>query len=179
MGSNTLGSKHNALELQEPQDMYDEKQQTFTNYDERYKAKISAALNIGSTSKFAEQQIKKLLADNQQYKDLIASYKKDLTVLKDEIHNQNMNNIRDVQPMLKEFYQRLKDSLQSEKNENYKLQREMEQLNREKIQIQQQILFSHKRILELEKMVGIEHPHDIEDQDFSRAQDQQEEQSDV
>jgi len=57
--------------------------------------------------------------------------------------------------MLKEFHFKLKESLGSEKNESYKLVRELEYLNREKLQIQQSILFSHKRIMELEKLVGI------------------------
>ncbi len=58
--------------------------------------------------------------------------------------------------MLKEFHVRLKESLGDEKNLSYILQRELEYLNREKLQIQQSVLFSHKRIMELEKMVGVQ-----------------------
>lgn len=35
--------------------------------------------------------------------------------------------------MLRDFHTRLKERLQEEKNENYKLQRELEQLNRDKL----------------------------------------------
>jgi len=75
--------------------------------------------------------------------------------MNDEVNRRNIENIKEIQPMLRDFHKKLKENLHEEKNENYKLQREMEQLNREKQQIQQQILFSHKRIFELEKFVGI------------------------
>ncbi len=75
--------------------------------------------------------------------------------MNDEVNRRNIENIKEIQPMLRDFHKKLKDNLHEEKNENYKLLREMEQLNREKQQIQQQILFSHKRIFELEKFVGI------------------------
>lgn len=75
--------------------------------------------------------------------------------MNDEVNRRNIDNIREIQPMLRDFHKKLKDNLHEEKNENYKLLREMEQITREKQQIQQQILFSHKRIFELEKFVGI------------------------
>lgn len=52
-GANLVGGKNtNALELEEPPDMYDEKQQAYVNYDERYKTKGSAAENLASNSNF-------------------------------------------------------------------------------------------------------------------------------
>ena len=75
--------------------------------------------------------------------------------MNDEVNRKNIENIKEIQPMLRDFHKKLKENLHEEKNENYKLLREMEQLNREKQQIQQQIIFSHKRIFELEKFVGI------------------------
>lgn len=75
--------------------------------------------------------------------------------MNDEVNRRNIENIKEIQPMLREFHKKLKDSLHEEKNENYKLLRELEQLNRDKQQIQQQILFCHKRIFELEKFVGV------------------------
>lgn len=96
-----------------------------------------------------------LIKELNEYKELNQIYKNDLKSMNDEVNRRNIENIKEIQPMLREFHKRLKDNLHEEKNENYKLLREMEQLNREKQQIQQQILFSHKRIFELEKFVGI------------------------
>lgn len=96
-----------------------------------------------------------LIKELNDYKELNQIYKNDLKGMNDEVNRRNIENIKEIQPMLREFHKRLKDNLHEEKNENYKLLREMEQLNREKQQIQQQILFSHKRIFELEKFVGI------------------------
>ena len=90
-----------------------------------------------------------------EYKALIQLYKNDLKGMNDEVNKKNIENIKEIQPMLRDFHKKLKDNLHEEKNENYKLLREMEQLNREKQQIQQQILFSHKRIFELEKLVVV------------------------
>ena len=75
--------------------------------------------------------------------------------MNEEVNRRNIENIKSIQPMLRDFHYQLKESLHEGKNENYKLQRELDELNREKQQIQQQILFSHKRIQELEKFVGI------------------------
>ena len=96
-----------------------------------------------------------MIKELSEYKALIQLYKNDLKAMNDEVNRKNIENIKEIQPMLRDFHKKLKDNLHEEKNENYKLLREMEQLNREKQQIQQQILFSHKRILELEKFVGI------------------------
>jgi hypothetical protein len=51
------------------------------------------------------------------------------------INNDNITNIKEIQPMLKDFHSKLKESLGNEKNESYKLVRELEYLNREKLQI--------------------------------------------
>ena len=48
-----------ATNLLEPQDVYDEKIREFTNYDEKYKSKLSAAENLTTGSVF--QNVKKNL----------------------------------------------------------------------------------------------------------------------
>lgn len=96
-----------------------------------------------------------MVEELSEYKALIQIYKNDLKAMNDEVNRRNIENIKEVQPMLRDFHKKLKENLHEEKNENYKLLRELEQLNREKQQIQQQILFSHKRIYELEKFVGL------------------------
>ena len=53
--------------------------------------------------------------------------------MNEKINNDNITNIRELQPMLKAFHSRLKERLHEEKNENYKLMREIEGLNREKL----------------------------------------------
>eukprot|EP01016_Furgasonia_blochmanni_P020512 TRINITY_DN2287_c0_g3_i1.p1 TRINITY_DN2287_c0_g3~~TRINITY_DN2287_c0_g3_i1.p1 ORF type:complete len:143 (-),score=34.16 TRINITY_DN2287_c0_g3_i1:111-539(-) len=97
-----------------------------------------------------------------RYKAMIEDYKRGLKEMNENINQNNMQSIKEIQPMMKEFYGRLKENLSGERNELFKLQREIDQLNREKMQIQQQILFSHKRIAELEKVVGVKIHPDIE-----------------
>jgi predicted nucleic acid-binding Zn-ribbon protein len=57
---------------------------------------------------------------------------------------------------MREFHQNLKVSLSNAKNENYQLQREADQLMRDKIHLSQQISFCEKRVEDLEKCVGIQ-----------------------
>ena len=71
------------------------------------------------------------------------------------INEDNIGNLGDLQPGMKGFHEDLKSQLQETKNENYQLQREIDQLNRDKTQIQQQIAFSEKRIMDLEKFMGV------------------------
>ena len=53
--------------------------------------------------------------------------------MNEQVNTDNITNIKELQPMLKDFHQRLKDSLGEEKNLSYILQRELETLNREKL----------------------------------------------
>ena len=46
--------------------------------------------------------------------------------MNNQIHNNNINNIKNIQPELRAFHNNLKDKLHEEKDENYKLQRELE-----------------------------------------------------
>lgn len=46
--------------------------------------------------------------------------------MNEKVNNDNITNIKEMQPMLKEFHQKLKERLHEEKNENYKLLREIE-----------------------------------------------------
>lgn len=96
--------------------------------------------------------MKELLAE---YKDLIAQYKEELKGMNRRINEANQGNIGEMQPAMRRFHDNLKTELQESKNDNYQLQREIEQLNRDKTQIQQQIAFSEKRIQDLEKFMGV------------------------
>ena len=57
---------------------------------------------------------------------------------------------------MKDFYTHLKDQLHGKKDQNYQLVREIQQLNRDRLTLSQQIVFSQRRIQELEKLVGIQ-----------------------
>ncbi|KAM3135677.1 hypothetical protein pb186bvf_012203 [Paramecium bursaria] len=165
-------------QLQEPPDIYDEKTKQFVNYDEKYKTKMSASDNVAAMSLLYTASIKGLVDGLKEYKDLIKQTEDELKAMNERINTENINNIKDLQPMLKEFHNKLKERLHEEKNENYKLLREIEGLNREKLQIQQTILFSHKRIMELEKLVGIQHKveqfdDNIEEEDDDQRSDSQ------
>lgn len=76
--------------------------------------------------------------------------------MNEKINQANFENMRTIQPMQREFYQNLKVQLNEAKNENYQLQREADQLMRDKIHLQQQIAFCEKRTQDLEKFVGVE-----------------------
>jgi len=86
---------------------------------------------------------------------MIAEYKNELRSMNDKINTQNTENLKTIQPMMREFHTKLKESLQEEKNQNYQFFRDIEQLNRDKTQIQQNMLFSENRIQELENAVGV------------------------
>ena len=70
------------------------------------------------------------------------------------INAENIENLKTIQPLLRQFHNDLKEKLRDEKSENYQLLREVEDLNREKAGIQQQIVFCERRIIELEKSIG-------------------------
>jgi len=96
-----------------------------------------------------------LQKDLQEYKNMIAEYKNELRAMNDRINAANAENLKGVQPMMREFHSRLKETLQEERNQNYQLFRDIEQLNRENTQIEQNMLFSENRIQELEKAIGV------------------------
>ena len=90
-----------------------------------------------------------------EYKEIVREYKESLKAMNKRINEDNFGNLGELQPGMKSFHEDLKLQLQETKNENYQLQREIDQLNRDKTQIQQQIAFSEKRIMDLEKFMGV------------------------
>ena len=75
--------------------------------------------------------------------------------MNERINKSNAENLKETQPMMREFHNNLKETLQEERNQNYQFLRDIEQLNRDKLQIQQNLLFSENRIQELEESVGV------------------------
>ena len=57
----------------------------------------------------------------EEYKNLIKHYKDELKKMNDRINNDNIINIKEIQPLLRNFQFKLKDKLHAERNENYKL----------------------------------------------------------
>jgi hypothetical protein len=75
--------------------------------------------------------------------------------LTNEITKRHQSNSEAIQSIMKTFYQGLKEKLYSKRDENYHLVKEIQQLEREKIQLQQQTLFCMRRIADLEETVGV------------------------
>ena len=154
------------LRLEEPPEIYDEKKQIFINYDEKYKAKFTAAENLTSNIKFCMESALNLEKESSELKDMIKEHREAMDSMTSMINEKHNKNTELLQTIMKDFYSNLKNQLYGKKNENYQLVRELQQLEREKIQLQQQTVFSKRRIAELETVVGITHverEHDDED----------------
>ena len=143
------------LKMEEPLEIYDDLQGKFINYDEKYKTKFNAAENLVSNSDFWVESVERLRKEMFGLRQVITEYKKSLKEMNDFITERHTNNSQTIQTTMKTFYADLKDKLYSKKNENYQLVRELQQLNREKLGLHQQIEFSSRRIQDLEKLVGI------------------------
>ena len=75
--------------------------------------------------------------------------------LTSEITKRHQKNTETIQVIMKTFYHNLKEQLYGKKNENYHLVRELQQLQRDKNQLQQEVQFCDRRIVELEHVVGL------------------------
>lgn len=151
----TASSPGRAIFNNPPPTIYDEHLGTYTNYGETNKAQLTASESLGINSGFLQDQLRKLKESLAQYKEVIIEYKEELKSMNRLVNESNQGNLGEIQPMMKFFYDNLKEGLQESKNDNYQLQREIDQLNRDKTQIQQQISFSEKRIQDLEKFMGV------------------------
>ena len=147
------------LKMEEPLEIYDDLQGKFINYDEKYKSKFNAAENLVSNSDFWVESVERLRKEMFSLREVISEYKKSLKEMNDFITERHQNNSQTIQTTMKGFYADLKEKLYSKKNENYQLVRELQQLNREKLGLHQQIEFSSRRIMDLEKLVGVKKPN--------------------
>ena len=143
------------LKMEEPLEIYDDLQGKFINYDEKYKTKFNAAENLVSNSDFWAESVERLKKEMLGLRQVIAEYKKSLKEMNDFITERHTNNSHTIQTTMKSFYGDLKEKLYGKKNENYQQVRELQQLNREKLGLHQQIEFSKRRIQDLEKIVGV------------------------
>lgn len=94
-------------------------------------------------------------------------FKSELEELQLRVNSHNMQNTAELSPLLKELYVRVKEGFNEEKNELYKLTREMDAVSREKSILVQQVVMCEGRIRSLEALVGISH-QDYDEIDTSR-----------
>lgn len=144
------------LKLDEPEEIYDQDRKIFINYDEKYKAKFDAAQNLTSSAAFSKGTLDKLIQDSRELKSDIKNHRQSMNDLTAEITRRHQRNTETIQTIMKTFYHNLKEQLYSKKNENYHLVRELQQLQRDKNQLDQEVQFCSRRIEELERVVGIQ-----------------------
>ena len=85
--------------------------------------------------------------------EMMDNHRKSMDKMTNEINEKHEKDTQELQFIMKDFYTKLKDRLYGKKNENYQLVRELQQLEREKVQMHQQAVFSSNRIKQLEKEI--------------------------
>ena len=99
---------------------------------------------------------------------MIADYKIQLKNTNEKMRRDQEEEHRDLIPMMREFAQNVLKKLMKEENlDLYNLKKEVDELDKDKVNLQKQIVFCEKRIEDLEKFVGasaFQRPKDISDQ---------------
>ena len=147
--------------------VYDRSLKQYTNYSEALKTKVTTVQNISSShcfqkvlltqSKiiFPQKYIKKLQERLLVYKQLIVKYKEELLHMNEHVDRLNDESIDLIKPLIKSFHMRLRKMYTKERNQQYQQQREIDNLNRQKMKLQDKVHYAHNRIKHLEKIVGI------------------------
>ncbi|CAD8117879.1 unnamed protein product [Paramecium sonneborni] len=93
--------------------------------------------------------------------ELLQSYKHDIDQLKQELHlmkqritNNNEEIKNTTQPTLDAMLRDLRQAINTQKDENSKLQSQITEIKKEKSQIQQLIIAATQKVAELEHQVG-------------------------
>lgn len=107
----------------------------------------------------------RLEKESSELKEMMKKHRESMDDMTNSINERHNKNTKILQTIMKDFYSSLKEQLYGKKNENYQLVRELQQLEREKIHLQQQTVFSKRRIEELESVVGVTHVSANEDED--------------
>lgn len=103
-----------------------------------------------------QEIVEDLKGQMESLKNDIEDYKNSLLELNEAIQVANASeNLKEVSKLIKVFYTNLKEQLYENRNENYKLIKEVQHLNREKVNLAQQVQFCEQSIADLEKTVGI------------------------
>ncbi|CAD8043002.1 unnamed protein product [Paramecium primaurelia] len=90
----------------------------------------------------------------QSYKHEIDQLKQELHLMKQRITNNNEEIKNTTQPTLDAMLRDLRQAINTQKDENSKLQSQITELKKEKSQIQQLIIAATQKVAELEHQVG-------------------------
>ncbi|CAD8173084.1 unnamed protein product [Paramecium octaurelia] len=90
----------------------------------------------------------------QSYKHEIDQLKQELHLMKQRITNNNEEIKNTTQPTLDAMLRDLRQAINTQKDENSKLQSQITELKKEKSQIQQLIIAATQKVAELENQVG-------------------------
>ncbi|CAD8139489.1 unnamed protein product [Paramecium pentaurelia] len=90
----------------------------------------------------------------QSYKQQIDQLKQELHLMKQRITNNNEEIKNTTQPTLDAMLRDLRQAINTQKDENSKLQSQITELKKEKSQIQQLIIAATQKLAELENQVG-------------------------
>ncbi|CAD8148828.1 unnamed protein product [Paramecium octaurelia] len=90
----------------------------------------------------------------QNYKQDIDQLKQELHLMKQRITNNNEEIKNTTQPTLDAMLRDLRQAINTQKDENSKLQSQLTELKKEKSQIQQLILAATQKMVALEQQVG-------------------------
>ncbi|CAD8080976.1 unnamed protein product [Paramecium sonneborni] len=90
----------------------------------------------------------------QSYKHEIDQLKQELHLMKQRITNNNEEIKNTTQPTLDAMLRDMRQAINTQKDENSKLQSQITELKKEKSQIQQLILAATQKVAELEHQVG-------------------------
>lgn len=89
-----------------------------------------------------------------QYRKSIGEYRDSLKQMQTNITGKPFDELRMLQARMKSMYTIMRDHSDAVLNENYQLQRDIDQLHRDKHHIMQQLGFYERRLEELEKTIG-------------------------
>ena len=143
------------IEVIHPPEIYSHTHGAFISFDEGHKAKINAADNMVKSIDFLMESVEETKANLEWLGKENAGLRQSLRDMRDQAQKSQKEKAATLSDMLQKFRDDLKLSLQEDKNENFHLVREFQQLLREKLQLQQQVAYVRRRIDDLEGMVGI------------------------
>jgi hypothetical protein len=98
----------------------------------------------------------KLKEDLAEYKKMISSYKSQLKNMNEKLRRDQEEEHRDLIPMMREFNANVMKKMQEEENlDVYYMHKELDELDKDRVNLQRQSAFSERRIEDLEKFVGV------------------------
>ena len=110
--------------------------------------------SVSSTIGQLESTLQELLVKNKEIKSNMAELRNEIQQLKIDI-NKVTENYKIYRPQIKILSDAIKNFVEKQKNENYRLKEEISILEKEKTEIQQGIYDSLGYLNKLEKIVGI------------------------